>query len=150
METTEIDPFAAAAGAFITDFPLLPENRRYRLIIKSPEKVKNDDGYERLKFKLTTTEDCTSTEGVKLHSGYGFTQSIGLTPKGDRDMESIKRDLATLLKAVEGPKTTTTFRSLLDNPMIIADKPVDADMKIRPAKGSFAASNEARFVVPKS
>lgn len=146
----EVDPMTQAAGPIKTDFPLLQPERSYRMIIRSPEIKTSSKGNPMLEFKLVTTEDSVSTEGTKLHSGFGFTKRIMLTPSEGKTMEDVATQLREVLYAVNGPKNTVTPRQLTDNPSIIDNKPVDGTVKIRAAKGEYAASNDMKFTIPKA
>lgn len=148
----EADPLATPAGAVDTSFPLIQPGQRHRLIIQKPrlEDSKTKEGVKFLVFKLATTEPTKSTEGVTLHPGFGFLHRITIASP-DRDVNDVKRDLALLLQAVEGPKTTTTLRALLDNVNMLDGKPVDAKVDISKSKDpQYSDSNSAKFEIPKA
>lgn len=146
----EVDPMTQSAAAINTDFPLIQSSKVERLTISKGqiELSKNDN--EMFTYRLVTTEDTQSTLGQKLRSGYGFNQRIMLTPTGERTKQNVAQDLANLIKAVEGPKATTSPAALIANPSMYDGKPVDAKVIIRKGKDGFGDSNEARFQIPKA
>lgn len=146
---SEVDPMTQSAAAINTDFPLIRAGK-LRMVIKSPEKaISKTTQSDMLVFRLVTQEDTTSTEGVKLHAGYGFTKRIMLTPTGDRTKSQVAADVAMWIKAVEGPKSTTSPAAIVANPNLLADKPVDVLVQERKGSGDYGPSNDAKPIIPK-
>ena len=146
--TVAVDPLAMPASEIDTRFPRLQPDRVYRMIIRSPEKKTNDKGTEMLNVKLETTGELIDTDGKALHAGFKFTHRIvGAT--GERDLNSVAKDLAMLIKAVYGSKATQTPRAVWDNPADLDGKPVDVKVGIQKERDGFPESNVVKsWVLP--
>lgn len=143
-----VDPLAMPASEIDTRFPRLQPDRVYRMVLRSPEKKTNDKGTEMLNMKLETTVECIDTDGKTLHPGFKFTHRI-VGASGDRDLNAVAKDLALLMKAVYGPKTTMTARQIWDNPADLEGKPVDVKVGIQKEKDGYPESNVVKsWVLP--
>lgn len=157
-EGVDSDPFATPASETSTDYPLLKGGKPYRLAIKTIviEDVEDDEvpstpehPTQVMIVKVMTTKDELDVREEVLHAGFVLTKRIYLYEKGERSIEGIKRDIATLIKAVEGKNAKTTLRDLIDNPTRYDGLPVEAKVGIQiDKKGQYPDQNTIRFSVP--
>jgi hypothetical protein len=155
MSDNIVDPLAVPAGSCEEpSFPVLREGVR-RMVIKGIEEktYEGKDGKPPSKamvIKLALLTEDRSTEDQTLYAGWGFNDSIFLTPNENNTAKQISERAAMPIKAALGAKTTVTARQCLENPALIVDKPVDVKIGIRKDKsGQYGDSNVVKaWIVP--
>lgn len=143
------DPLDCAGGDVDTRFPRLKPDQVLTMVIRSAERCDNTEkGTEAIRFNLETTEPNIDTDGRPLAAGFKFRHRVN-GASGERTADALAKDLAFLVKAVDGPKSTINLRQLWQNPGAFLDnKPVKVKVGIQKEQNGFPESNKATFVIP--
>lgn len=137
-----VDPLSSDVGEPVK-YPLLVE-KLMQFQIRNPEKKKSEAGNDMLVVPCYTMSDERSTDGDILRAGFRVTHRVMLTPTETRQAKNIANDIKSLCQAtgITGKKVS----DIIDDPSILNDKTLQANVKISPAKGEYEASNSLRPV----
>lgn len=75
-------------------------------IVEVTEEESKDKSGSNLVVKVKTVSELKSTKGDVISANFPMKKWIGLTPKGDYTVDSVKRSLAQFQEAVEGKKSS--------------------------------------------
>lgn len=143
MGNTEVDPLSVpACDVPPPAYPVLAE-KRHRLICRQPE-IANYNNVDYLKFRLETTEDAMSTQDDKIYAGFKFSTLQAVQETEWATKKDIAEQLGQVIRAFFGKTTKVTARDLINDPSMLADKPVDAIVGIQKAKGDKPAQNRVK------
>lgn len=134
------DPLDFSAGEVADpSFPLLKEGTYRMEILEVKEVSSTKDGNEskRLTIRLGLTEDAVSTENQRLYKGWGFTDSIFLTPNENNTIKQISERVSMPYKAVlgvEAAKSVNVRQDIASIQSVLIGKPVDVKVGVKKSK----------------
>lgn len=154
----EVDPLAQAAGGIDTSFPLLPADRLITVECVSAKVAPTKEAPDRstLTIMCKTTTELTfqdgkrANPGFKLYKRYGVTVTPPTDKSDGRTIDSIKKDLAFVIKAFFGSNAQVSPRDLLNNPAMLEGRPVSVKTTIEKGTGGFPDKNGITFIIPAS
>lgn len=150
---SNLDPMNMPIGQIDTSYPKLKPTGLVPLIIRSPEIIEStdDEGQTKkvLRYKVETTTPLPDTDDKLMNPGFKFTENLALTPTPKWTIADVAKSIAALLKCLFGANGPYKPIDLVNDPSIIADKPIDAKIKIQvDKKGEYGDSNRIVLAPP--
>jgi len=144
------DPLAMPAGEIDTRVPRIKDGTIGTFIIRNIEKKVNPEkGTEGLVMSLESTQEHQDTEGNPLRVGFPIRNVRINGASGARTRESLARDLAMFIKAVEGPSSKTQPLAIWTDPSSYVNKPVQVKVGIQKEQNGFPESNSVKsWIIP--
>lgn len=145
------DPLDVAGGGVDTSYPLIMDGKilKFEICEVNKSTKKDDPNVEMLVYKLKTVDETIGVDRKPIYPGHKVTNRVVITPKGDRTMDMIVKDVAGIAQAVYGKKTDVKLRVIIDQPeQYLLGKMVYGKVGINKGDGNFAPSNTVRLMAP--